>query len=203
MVLPFVPLVPMSISSISMAIERDYRPACHFAYTSTLVTACVAIATGALFATHQLSPPGRRRTLEVRYRPSPALRVLLLTFLAAASCALIGIWMMRRSVGVYDVVSLAIVWICIIRIVTARLETDRDGVRWSRPIGSTWIAWSDLDRFEVRGTSFLRRRILAILRDGSERLVWIFDSRVPIVRDISDELVSELEDVRTRSAPRP
>ena len=53
----------------------------------------------------------------------------------------------------------------------------------------------------ICGESARAQRIVAITKQGRERMLWVFDLRVPVSRDAAQVLVAELEAVR-RSAPR-
>jgi hypothetical protein len=94
------------------------------------------------------------------------------------------------------------VWPIAGRGLVARLEADRWGIRCTGPTTTLRIPWEEVRSLEPRGESARAQRIVAVTKEGRERMLWVFDLRVPVSRDAAQVLVAELEAVR-RSAPSP
>jgi hypothetical protein len=55
---------------------------------------------------------------------------------------------------------------------------------------------------EPRGKSILAQRIVAVAKHGRERMLWVFDPRIPASRETARVLVAELEAVWQLAAMR-
>ena len=93
-------------------------------------------------------------------------------------------------------------WFVSSRIPIARLEADRWGIRCTTPLTTVRIPWSDLRSLEVRGRSASTQRVVAVTKQGRERILRVWDPRLPVTRDVARTLVAELEAVR-RSTTTP
>jgi len=62
-----------------------------------------------------------------------------------------------------------------------------------------------VERYGVVGASWkaiFAQRIVAVTRHGGERMLWVFDPRIPASRDTAQLLVAELETVWQLAVPR-
>jgi len=90
------------------------------------------------------------------------------------------------------------------RALAMRLEADQWGIRCTNPLTTVRIPWNDVESLEPRGESVLAQRIVAITKGGRERILWVFDPRIPASREAARILVAELEAVwRSAAMPRP
>ena len=94
-------------------------------------------------------------------------------------------------------------WFVSSRIPIARLEADSWGIRCTTPLTTVRIPWSDLRSLEVRGRSASTQRVVAVTKQGRERILRVWDPRLPVTRDVARTLVAELEAVwRSTTTPR-
>ena len=88
------------------------------------------------------------------------------------------------------------------RALVARLEANGWGIRCTTPFTTVRLPWGEVRSLEPRGSSTFSQRIVAVSEDGRQRMLWVFDPRVPVGPDAARLLVAELEAVR-RLAARP
>ena len=97
-----------------------------------------------------------------------------------------------------------ITWTVGARALVMRLEADHWGIRCTNPLTAVRIPWSDVESLEPRGKSVLAQRIVAVTKGGRERMLWVFDPRIPASREAARLLVAELDAVWQLAAmPRP
>jgi hypothetical protein len=118
------------------------------------------------------------------------------TFVALATIPVI--WKVPLPLVISAGVGVLITWFISLRLLVARLEADRWGIRCTNPLSTVRLPWGEIRSLEPRGRSMLTRRIVAITQ-GRERMLWVWDPRVPVSPDATRLLVAELEAVR-RSA---
>jgi hypothetical protein len=192
-------LFALSLAVPWMVVARDGRTALFLAFGAVL-TVIGATAVAGTCLSYQARPSPRPPVgPALVWRPTAAVR-------AEIVLTLVGITMVGVSaatVGATPIVIAAIVPLLFgIRILFARLEADRWGIRCTNPLTTVRIPWSDVRSLEPRGTSALSKRIVAVTEQGRERPLWVVDPRVPVSRDTARLLVAELEAVR-RSATSP
>ena len=93
-------------------------------------------------------------------------------------------------------------WFVSSRIPIARLEADSWGIRCTTPLTTVRVPWSDLRSLEVRGGSGSTQRVVAVTKQGRERILRVWDPRLPVTRNVARDLVADLKAVR-RSATTP
>jgi hypothetical protein len=194
-------LAALSLGFLWMVVARDGRLAVLVAALGAVLAVTGATALAETCLSYQARPSPRPPVgPALVWRPTAAVR-------AEMALSLVGITMVGLSaatVGATPIVIAAIVpWLFCIRILFARLEADRWGIRCTNPLTTVRIPWSDVRSLEPRGTSALRQSIVAVTEQGREQPLWVVDPRVPASRDTARLLVAELEAVRRMSDPRP
>jgi hypothetical protein len=185
---------------VVVASERA-RPA---AYVASLgaVLMCVGATALAWTCLSYQARPSRRPPVGPRlvWRSTPTVRAELV--LTLVGCTMVGV--SAATVGGTQIALAAIVpWLFGTRLLVARFEADHWGIRFTSPLTTVRIPWSDVRSLEPRGTSAFTQRIVVITQQGRERRLWVVDHRVPASRDAARLLVSELEAVRQQSAAQP
>jgi hypothetical protein len=95
-------------------------------------------------------------------------------------------------------------WFVGCRIPIARLEANGWGIRCTTPLTTVRIPWSDLRSLEVRGGSGSTQRVVAVTKRGRERVLRVWDPRLPVTRDVARDLVADLRAVRqSATTPHP
>ena len=123
------------------------------------------------------------------------------TFVALATMPVI--WKAALPLVISAGVAVLITWFISLRLLVARLEADRWGIRCTNPLSTVRLPWGEIRSLEPRGRSMLSRRIVAVTQ-RRERMLWVWDPRVPVSRDAARLLVAELEAVRTSATtPHP
>jgi hypothetical protein len=123
------------------------------------------------------------------------------TFVALATIPVI--WKVPLPLVISAGVGVLITWFISLRLLVARLEADRWGIRCTNPISTVRLPWGEIRSLEPRGRSMLSRRIVVVTQ-GRERMLWVWDPRVPVSPDAARLLVAELEAVRqSATTPHP
>jgi hypothetical protein len=185
-------LFALSLAVVWMVVARD-GPTALFLALGAVLTVIGATAVAGTCLSYQARPSPRPPVgPALVWRPTASVR-------AEMVLTLVGITMVgvpAATVGATPIVIAAIVPLLFgIRILFARLEADRRGIRCTNPLTTVRIPWSDVRSLEPRGTSVLSKRIVAVTEQGRERLLWVVDPRVPVSRDTARLLVAELEAV--------
>jgi hypothetical protein len=189
-------LIAISISLVVMAITRD-APA-------GILVSCIGLlafsggmslftGTGVIY---QARPVPRSPIREsVVWRPPLVARAAIVVMLVAVSAITVASTTAPAQVAFPLIgASLLITAICA-RTLVARFEADHWGIRCTNPLTAVRIPWSDLESLEPRGKSVLTQRIVAITKGGRERMLWVFDPRIPASPEAARLLVAELETV--------
>jgi hypothetical protein len=188
-----------------LSIEREYRTACIVSVAATIPASLGLLVLGSTALRHQVRPMPRPLVRDrVRWAPTLGIRLGVGATLAGLTTSIAALAVVR-PMGPGWWIGLAFVWLVGLRLVTARLIADREGIRCSVPLGELRLRWDEIERLEARGTSTFGQRIVAVTVDGRERMLWVFDSRVPVAPTAADLLLGELETVRrhARSADGP
>jgi len=197
-----LPIAVMSIWGTWVSVQRDYRIAC-IVGAAVLIpgsAGLMLIVGGAL--RHQLRPMARQPVGDsLCWRPSPVMRsgVVLAAFGLTASIAAFE-FVRQAPIGPGVWIGLALLWLIGLKLLTARLEADDTGVRCTNPFRVVRIRWDELEGLEARGDSAFGQRIIAVTADDRERMLWVFDPRVPVAPGSARMLVDELETVRRRAS---
>jgi hypothetical protein len=193
-------LVALSLAAVWMVVERDGRLTAPF-----LILGAIFTGTGATAGTclsYQARPSPRPPVgPALVWRPTPAVRAEMV--LTLVGLTMVGVF--AATLGDTPIVIATIVLLLFgIRMLFARLEADRWGIRCTNPLTTVRLPWSDVRSLEPRGGSAFSQRILAVTEQGGrDRMLWVVDPRVPASRDTARLLVAELEAVRRMSDPRP
>jgi hypothetical protein len=191
-------LCALSLAAVWIVVERDGRLTAPFLILGAIFTVIGATALAGTLLSYQARPSPRPPVgSELVWRPTAAVRAEVLLTLVGLTMASVS----AATVGETPIVIAAIVaWLFGIRMLFARLEADRWGIRCTNPLTTVRLPWSDVRSLEPRGTSALSQRIVAVTEQGGrDRMLWVVDPRVPVSRDTARLLVAELETVR-RSA---
>jgi hypothetical protein len=197
-----LPIAVMSILATWMSVQRDYRIAC-IVGAAVLIpgsAGLVLMAGGGL--RHQLRPLPRQPVGDsLRWRASPIMRSGVVLAASGLTVSVAVFEFVRRvSFGPGVWIGLALLWLVELKLLTARLDADATGVRCTNPLRIVRIRWDELERLEARGDSTFGQRIVAVTADGRERMLCVFDPRVPLAPGSARMLVDELETVRRRAS---
>jgi hypothetical protein len=187
------------------AVEKDLSPTLVVAAAALVVGigGCMVYAGAGLYYQARPVPLSTVRDSLV-WRPPLVFRIagvivvvtFSTTFVALATIPII--WKVPLPLVISAGVGVLITWFISLRLLVARLEADRWGIRCTNPLSTVRLPWGEIRSLEPRGRSMLTRRIVPITQ-GRERMLWVWDPRVPVSPDATRLLVAELEAVR-RSA---
>jgi hypothetical protein len=154
-----------------------------------------------VYVVYQARPvPLRSARESLVWQPPPILRAAIVTSAIGAVTSVAGYMTIGPSPLVVLLLGTILLGACLVTLtIFMRLEADHDGIRYKNPLATVRLRWSDVESLESRGGSVLTQRIVAVTKRGRERMLWIFDPRIPHTRDAGRLLVVELEAVR-RSA---
>lgn len=158
-----------------------------------------------VFVFYQARPvPLRVARESLVWQPPPIVRAALVTCMIGTVTSVVGYMTIGPSPLVVLVLATVLIVACLVgaRSFVMRLEADHEGIRCTNPLTAVRLRWSDVETLESRGGSVLTQRIVAVTDQGRERMLCVFDPRVPHTRDAARLLVAELEAVR-RSAAKP
>ena len=197
-----LPMVGVSVYLMMTAVEKDAPRALVVAAAAMVagIGGCILYAGAGLYYQAWPIPLSRVRDSLV-WRPPLVFRVaavicvvaLSTTFVALATMPLI--WKVPLPLVIAAGVAVLITWFIGLRLPVARLEADDWGIRCTNPFTTVRLPWSEVQSLEARGGSTLSQRIVAVTQ-GRERMLWVWDPRVPFNRDAARLLVADLEAVR-------
>ncbi|MGH2529314.1 MAG: PH domain-containing protein [Actinomycetota bacterium] len=183
-------LVVLSFGAVWMTVARNGRLAILVGAVGAVFGAVGGSAMAGASLFYQARPSPRSPVgAALVWRPPLAVR-------GGAVLALVGITMAAVSLAILAGTPMALVAIFpwfVARVLVARLEADRWGIRCTNLFATVRIPWSDVRSLEARGGSIFTQRIVAVTEQGRERTLFGWDPRVPITRDVA---VAELEAVR-------
>lgn len=184
-------LVALSFGAVWMTVARNGRLAILIGAVGAVFGTVGGSAMAGALLFYQARPSPRSPVgAALVWRPPLAVR-------AGAVLALVGITMAAVSLAILAGTPMALVAIfpCFVgvRVLVARLEADRWGIRCTNLFATVHIPWSDVRSLEARGGSIFTQRIVALTEQGRERTLFVWDPRVPITSDVA---IAELEAIR-------
>jgi hypothetical protein len=202
-----LPLLPLSVNLIATALERNAPPGI-LVSTVALVPGAIAICalTGASVFYQARPVPRPLVSTSLVWGLPLVWRAALVVIFVSLGTIFVGI----ASVGPrpIDLIVMGVLFLLALllggRLLVARFEADRWGIRCTNPFTTIRIPWSEVQSLEPRGEAALAQRIVAVTGLGRKRMLWVVDPRVPISRDTARLQVAELEAVRRgATTPRP
>jgi hypothetical protein len=199
-------LAVLCVALVMTAVERNAPP------TILVATIFLVVGTGGLsvyagVGLYYQAKPVPRSTVQASlvWRPPPLMRAATVVMLVSIITNLVAIAITPGKVILpVALVILAAVGVlaCLFgaRLLVARLEANRWGIRCTNPFTTIRVPWSEVQSLDPRGRSALSQRIVAITVQRRERMLWVWDPRVPVSRDTARILVAELEVVRQLAA---
>ena len=84
------------------------------------------------------------------------------------------------------------------RMTRIRFVADGWGLRWDHPVwpSSTHLPWEQILSIDLRGSRVFAMRIVVITIDGRSRLIWLFDTSIPVSKASFRALVAEIAGLR-------
>jgi hypothetical protein len=191
-----VVILALAVFATWLSIEREFRTACVVSAAAMLPTSLGLLSLAWTGLRHQLWPSARPAVVDrLRWAPTAGIRIGFVVTLLGLTSSMVA-WTFVRPMGPAWWIGLAFLWLTGLRLCTARLVADRAGIRGSTPLGELRLRWDEIDRLEARGTTTFGQRIVATLTSGRERMLWVFDPRVPVAATSSTLLLGDLETVR-------
>ena len=192
-----------AIVLVVVTVERDALPGLILFGVAAIPAAVGICVLGGIGIYYQAWPVPRPLVgASLTWRPPLVVRAILLVVCLSITAMYIAIATMHPG-AIFLLLSglLALsVWPIAGRGLVARLEADGWGIRCTSPTTTLRIPWEELRSLEPRGESARAQRIVAVTKQGRERMLWVFDLRVPVSRDAAQVLVAELEAVRRLAA---
>jgi hypothetical protein len=155
-----------------------------------------------VYVVYQARPvPLRFARESLLWQPPPTLRAAIVTSAIGTVISVAGYMTIGPSPLVVLVLSMILLGVCFVSLtIFVRLEADHEGIRCRNPLTTVRLPWSEVESLEPRGSSAFTQRIVAVTRQGRERMLWVFDPRIPHTADAARLLVDELEAVRQSAA---
>lgn len=197
-----LPMVGVSVYLMITAVEKDAPRALVVAAAAMVagIGGCILYAGAGLY--YQAWPVPLSRVGEsLVWRPPLVFRIAVVIVVVAFSTAFVAlvtmpaIWKVPLPLVISACMGVLITWFIGLRLPVARLEADPWGIRCTNPFTTVRLPWGEVQALEARGKSMLSRRIVVVTQ-RRERMLWVWDPRVPVNRDAARLLVAELEAVR-------
>jgi hypothetical protein len=198
-------LIAISIGLVLMAATRDAPLGLLVVCIGLVVLTCgMSLFTGAAVFYQARSVPRSPVGESVVWHAPPEVRAAIVVMLLAGTTIIVAITTVDPTLMGFLLFGtpLLIALSAAARALVARFEADSWGIRCTNPFTNVRIPWSDMESLEPRGKSIFAQRIVAVTKHGGERMLWVFDPRIPASRDTAQLLVAELETVWQLAVPR-
>jgi Bacterial PH domain len=198
-------LIAVSVGLVVMAVTRDAPLELLVSSLGLLVFAgAISLFTGAAVFYQARPLPRSPVRGSVVWDPPPVSRAAIVVMLVAVTTITVAFTTVGPTPMEFLLIgtALLITWSVGARALVARFEADRWGIRCTNPFTTVRIPWSDVESLEPRGKSILAQRVVAVTKHGRERMLWVFDPRIPASTEAARLVVAELEAVWQLAATR-
>lgn len=194
-------MMAVAIGLLIILVTMDAPVGILVSTTGLIVLLGGSILYNGVYVVYQARPvPLRSARESLLWQPPPLLRAAIVTSAIGTVTSVAGYMTIGPSPLVVLLLGTIVLGVCLVTLtIFIRLEADNEGIRCKNPLATVRLRWSDVESLESRGGSVLTQRIVAVTSRGRERMLWVFDPRIPHARDAGQLLVAELEAVR-RSA---